>query len=286
MIANSCDMTKRLEITYNKKYDKIFLSRCCYTCPFTSIDLKDINNIDIFLLAKDSSFSHKRIPGSEASCPLDQQNICNKILPDIKTVTVGISHACNLSCYHCFFEDHKDSPDQKNLYFQLLEKIKGHNLDMIHMQSSGEVFFYYYKIKEYLKSLTVNDTKEVNFQTNGLLLSKDRLKELKKISDDTGITYTFSFSVDAITEETYKKVRGGDFEKLLTNISDTIEEFSRENIAFTFTIKEPNKHEAAEFEKFIMNKFNYSSCPTYLSFDYFDKSCQDLFLEIKTFNKC
>ena len=281
MKEKACFMNGRLEIFYNKKYNKIFLSRCCYTQPFIRLDPKDINNIDIFLLAKDDSFSHKRTLDSGPKCPIDQQDICNKILPDIKTVTVGISHACNLNCYHCFYSDHKDSPDQRNLYFQLLEKIKGHNLDVIHMHNSGEVFFYYFKIKEYLKSLTINDTKEVNFQTNGLLLSKDRLKELKKISEETGIKYTFSFSVDAITEETYKKVRGGDFEKLLNIISDAIEEFSRKNIAYTFTIKEPNKHEATEFEKFIMNKFNYSSyCPTYLSFDFYDKSCQDLFLEI------
>ena len=281
MGEKTCFMSRRLEIFYNKKYNKILLSRCCYTRPFISLDPKDINNIDIFLLAKDDVFSHKMLPETEASCPLDQQNICNKILPDIKTVTVGISHACNLSCYHCFFEDHKDSLDQKNLYFQLLEKIKGHNLDVIHMQSSGEVFFYYFKIREYLKSLTINDTKEINFQTNGLLLSKDRLKELKKISNDTGIEYTFSFSVDAITPETYKKVRGGDFEKLLNNISETIETFGQENISFSFTIKGPNKHEAVKFKKFIMNKFNYSFCPVYLSFDYFDDSCQQYFLELE-----
>ena len=279
MKERSCLMSRRLEIFY--RGNKIFLSRCCYTHPFISLDPKDINNIDIFLLAKDDSFSHKLTAEAGSKCPINQQNICNKILPDIKAVTVGISHACNLNCYHCFYTDHKDDSFQKDLYFTILERIKGHNLDMIHMHNSGEVFFYYFKIKEYLKSLSINDTKEVNFQTNGLLLNKDRLKELKKISDDTGIQYTFSFSVDAITEETYKKVRGGDFEKLLNNISDAIEEFGQENIAFTFTIKEPNKHEAAEFEKFIMNKFNYSSyCPTFLSFDFYDKSCQDLFLEI------
>ena len=276
---NLCLMDKRLEITYNDIYNVISLSRCCYTRPFVSLSLEEFKAADIFSLAVSENI-HERLPGSESSCDLEKE-FCHRILPEIKTVTVGISHACNLSCYHCFYARHTDSPFQKELYFDTLEKIKGHNLDVIHMQSSGEVFFYYFRLKKYLESLSLQDTKEVNFQTNGLLLSKGRIEELFKISKDTHIKFTFSFSVDAVTEQTYSKVRGGDFNKLLENISNTIEYFGRDAVAFSFTIKEPNKHEAAQFKDFIKSTFHYDYNPAYLSFDYFDKSCQEYFLNLE-----
>lgn len=52
MKEKACFMNRRLEIFYNKKYNKIFLSRCCYTQPFIGLDPKDINNIDIFFISK------------------------------------------------------------------------------------------------------------------------------------------------------------------------------------------------------------------------------------------
>ena len=280
-----CIMPQRLEINYCPETDSINLSRCCFLLPFATFHSREALNVEDLISFATEERIYRRIPGTEGSC-LTGEDTCNHPQPQIKVVTVGISHACNLNCYHCFFTDHKDSSFQRELYFAMLEKIKGHNLDIIHMQSSGEVFFYYYKIKEYLKSLSINDTKEVNFQTNGLLLNKDRLKELKKISEETGIKYTFNFSIDAVTKETYKKVRGGDFDKLIDNILFTIALFGKENIDYSFTIKEPNKHEAIKFKDFIKNTFGYSpKGRAYLSYDYYDKSCQDLFLEIKTFNK-
>ena len=282
-----CQMPNRLEINYNSSLKLVYLSRCCYTAPFKTLTYKEILDIDNLFSLSTKDYEHKRVPGSEASCLLAKK-ICHQPLPDIKVVTVGISHACNLNCYHCFYTSHKDDSFQKELYFTILEKIKGHNLDMIHMQSSGEVFFYYLKIKNYLMSLSTNDTKEINFQTNGLLISHNKLKELYDISMQTNVKYSFNFSIDSVTEETYKKVRGGDFDKLIDNILFTIELFGKENIEYSFTIKEPNKHEAMKFKDFIKNTFGYSSKnnPAKLSYDYFDKSCQDLFLKITSFNKC
>lgn len=282
-----CQMPNRLEINYNPSLRLVSLSRCCYTVPFKTLTYKELLDVDNLFSLSTQYYDHKRLSGSEASCSLAEK-ICHQPLPEIKVITVGISHACNLNCYHCFFTNHKDDSFQKELYFTMLEKIKGHNLDVIHMQSSGEVFFYYYKIKKYLMSLSTNDTKEINFQTNGLLLNHNRLKELYDISMQTNVKYSFNFSVDAVTKETYKKVRGGDFDKLIDNILFTIELFGKENIKYSFTIKEPNKHEAIKFKDFIGDTFGYSSKnnSAYLSFDYSDKSCQDLFLEIKTFNKC
>ena len=269
-IHNHCAMNKRLEIMYDEFTNSVQLSRCCFLDVFSCLPIEEFLKIkDIFEYSTQERKHHIK-NWAKGSCA----TICD-IQPEIKVVTVGLSRACNLNCYHCFFTSHKDSPELCDLYFETLERIKGHNLDMIHMQSSGEVFFYYIKIKEYLKSLSINDTKEVNFQTNGLLLSDKRLQELKQISEETGIKYTFNYSFDAITEETYKKVRGGDFNKLIHIFEKTLDLYGKDNVQCSFTIKEPNKHEAALFKKFFID--NYSFYAAYVTYDCFDKSCHDLF---------
>lgn len=267
-IHSYCTMDERLEIMYDEYSDHIMLSRCCYTYPFVSLPIDEFLKIKDIIQYSCEEREHKIKEAALGWCATS----C-AIKPSIKVVTVGLSRACNLRCYHCFFTKHKDHPELKQLYFDTLERIKGHQLDTIHMQSSGEVFFYYFKIKDYLKSLTLNDTKEVNFQSNGLLLNEDRIKELKQISDTTGIRYTFNYSFDAISKETYEKVRiGGDFNHLVDVFEKTLEIFGHDNTQVSFTIKKPNIHEAALFRKYFKEKYNFTR--SYVSYDLFDKDCR------------
>ncbi len=279
-VHKDCIMDKRLEIMWDEYTNRIMLSRCCYTKPFAYLPLDEFYKVKDIIKYSCVERNHKLKDSAQGWCA----TTCN-IKPEIKVVTVGLSRACNLHCYHCFFTQHEDSPELKNLYFETLEKIKGHNLEIIHMQSSGEVFFYYYKIKEYLKSLTTNDTKEVNFQSNGLLLSNERLKELKQISEQTGIKYTFNYSIDAISSETYKKIRvGGDFNKLLDIFEKTINIFGKENMMASFTIKKGNEHEAASFRKFFKDNFDFEG--TYITYDLMDKECHDFFDKLNQGDIC
>lgn len=274
-IQKECSMDKRLEIMYDEYKNQIMLSRCCYTHPFARLNIDEFLKLDDIIRFSCEERHHEVKESALGWCA----SACN-IKPEIKVVTVGLSRACNLNCYHCFFIRHKDSPEIKKLYFDTLERVKGHQLDIIHMQSSGEVFFYYFKIKEYLKTLTLNDTKEVNFQTNGLLLNNERLQELKQISENTGIRYTFNYSFDAISKETYEKVRiGGNFDHLINIFEKTLEIFKHENVQASFTIKKPNIHEAALFRKYFKEKYNFTG--TYVSYDLFDRDCHDVLNDLK-----
>ncbi|MCF0126126.1 MAG: hypothetical protein HUJ68_10315, partial [Clostridia bacterium] len=188
---------------------KINLFRCCYLEPYKSIDVSDINNIDIKELFNESL----------SLSPILQEPIkdrcfsCNNLSQKLEKISISLSRACNLNCYHCFFNEHKDTPEMKNAYFSLLEKTKGLSLEELKLTDIGEPFFYFIDTFNFLKKLSFKkDTKKIIFITNLTLLNINRIKLLKKISDITHIQYEFNVSIDGITKETYENTRiGGNF---------------------------------------------------------------------------
>ena len=192
-----CPQDKRVSLEIRFDDDgKVSLARCCFLYAFSHLTLEEYSKIDdIIDYAENSKINYAKSSNiCVAKCFLEKK---------IKQVDVGISHACNLKCLNCFFKEHKDTPEMKKAYFETLYKIKGHQLDTIMVNNGGEVFLYYKEIVEYLKSLTINDTRQVTFVTNLLLLNKERFEELKKISEKTGVSYFFLPSVDGITKESY-----------------------------------------------------------------------------------
>lgn len=248
-VFNRCVMPSRLEITYEPKGKTVCLSRCCYLYPFiVDMPIKDFLKIkDLISFAEEASnkpITKKPAYKDWCTCP------CN-ITPKIEVVTVSFSKACNLHCYHCFFNEHKDEPDTRDLQFETLEKIKGHSLEKIHLISSGEVFFYYYKVVQFLKNLTYKDTKIIDFQSNLTLLNKARIDELKSISDITGVTYNFSPSIDGITKESFEAVRiGANWEHVMENLLYLRDTFGAHNIFINFTLKKPAFSEVEQIKPF------------------------------------
>lgn len=248
-VFNRCVMPSRLEITYEPKGKTVCLSRCCYLYPFiVDMPIKDFLKIkDLISFAEEASnkpITKKPAYKDWCTCP------CT-ITSKIEVVTVSFSKACNLHCYHCFFNEHKDEPDTRDLQFETLEKIKGHSLEKIHLISSGEVFFYYYKVVQFLKSLTYKDTKIIDFQSNLTLLNKARIDELKSISDITGVIYNFSPSIDGITKESFEAVRvGAKWEQVMENLLYLRDTFGAHNIFINFTLKKPAFSEVKQIKPF------------------------------------
>lgn len=264
------DKTYSLEIRFDDD-GMISLSRCCFLYAFAHLSLEAYSKIeDIIDYAENSTINYAKSSNiCIAECHLEKK---------IKQVDVGISHACNMNCYNCFFNEHKDTPEMKKAYFDTLYKIKGHQLDTIMMNNGGEVFVYYDEIIEYLKSLTLDDTRQVTFITNLVLLNEDRLKELKQISDATGINYFFLPSVDGITKETYEATRiGGKFAKITENLRLLCDIFTPKNAVVLFTIKKPNISDAKQVEDYFKINFGLKSS---ISFDVYDKECERVYNSI------
>lgn len=267
-----CPQDKRVSLEIRFDDDgKVSLARCCFLYAFSHLTLEEYGKIDdIIDYAENSKINYAKSSNiCVAKCYLEKK---------IKQVDVGISHACNMHCLNCFFKEHKDTPEMKKAYFDTLYKIKGHQLDTIMMNNGGEVFVYYDEIIEYLKSLTPNDTRQVTFVTNLVLLNEERFKELKQISESTGVTYFFLPSVDGIKKESYEAIRlGGKFEKITENLHLLADIFGPQQAVILYTIKKPNINETKNVEKYFMDTFGIRCS---ISFDVYDKECEEKYNSI------
>ena len=260
----ACLFDKHLTICFNDASNNIELMRCCWSSCKTELSLKE------FLKIKDIIDYGSKISLVENTFGMCNENDCSKMSSSIENVQVSLLKACNLNCYHCFNTVHKDSSIKLNTY--CLNKLRSHNLNTLRLSGSGEIFVYYNSLITYLKSLNTQDFKNIKFFTNGNLLSDERLEELKNISIQTGINYIFSYSVDAVTKETYEKIRiGGDFNKVLQNIKKTISLFSKNNVFLMFTIKKPNREEAKLYPKFYKELFGFEDTHIGMNFDTLNK---------------
>ncbi len=280
----SCEYNEVMELTYKYSFssgkkcyleDVIQLSRCCLLEPEWHIGYNDlickqdiveyIHELPLLSFPREALISGHPICNN-SKCMLVDNN-------KIHTIIVGLSLACNLKCYNCWYDGcHYDSQKKKDLYFHVLYGLKGHNLNKIVLTNKGEPFFYLKETLNYLSSLSINDTKEIEAVTNGNCLNKESINLLKSISKEKGIKFSFVFSMDAVTEDTYRKTRiGGDFNKVLTNLSLCVDAFSPENILVSFTCKRTNKNEISLVRSFYEQNFGLN---TQISFDSYEPELQ------------
>ncbi len=262
--------------------DTIQISRCCLLKPEKYISFDDFMNLpDIVQYIKEIPFVDKVRTPAVPKHPMCEENKCQLLGNEkIRTVIVGLSFACNLNCYHCWYAGrHKDTPAKKALYFHTLYGLKEHNLDTIVLTNKGEPFFYLEETIDYLKTLTIKDVHNINAVTNGNCLTIESINEMAIINKTQGIKFNFLFSIDAITEETYLKTRiGGDFSLVLKNLEACIKAFGKDFVTVSFTCKMTNIHEVTKAEKFFKAKFGVK---TQISFDSYEP---DIRLRIESIN--
>lgn len=187
-----------------------------------------------------------------------------------------ISNTCNLQCIMCNGEysakvradrekqEHYKNPYDENFFRQIAPFIP-------HLKESsfsgGEVFLIkeYYRIWDMMISL--NPKIVVSATTNGNMLNEKILKYLDALS------FNVTVSMDAITEETYSKIRvNGDFNTVIKNIQ-TLSGYTKEK-GTGFSVKicpmRQNWHELPELSNFLNEKdiyFQYNTVvyPPYCS---------------------
>jgi len=168
-----------------------------------------------------------------------------------KRIIVNFDRSCNLACKSCrkkFYvmddaaKKRTSLITEKLLRSGYLEKIKG-----ITIAAMGEVFYSSY----YRQLLTAKKMRnKITIKSNGILFNKDNW-QLVVSNNIKGIDV--DISVDAATAETYRRLRGADFNILTKNL-EMLSELRRENkiekMTLNFVVQRENFIEMPDFVRF------------------------------------
>lgn len=174
-----------------------------------------------------------------------------------KHILIESSVNCNANCAMCPNDElkRKNKEMPHSLFKKIIDQCVGKDVEEIHPFMHGEPFM----VKDIFEKMKyINDklpTTKIIIFTNGALLDEEKSKKLLKIKNVKEIT----FSLDAYTEKTYKKIRKGlDFDKTKANIFNFIklnnESPTRIPTSVSMTRSIQNQHEVIPFGKFWISK--------------------------------
>jgi radical SAM protein with 4Fe4S-binding SPASM domain len=160
-------------------------------------------------------------------------------------------YACNLHCVHCAREYIEDPGVQRmsdDLYKKVIKEAAAIGTKSLGFAPWGEVFIdknIFEKIA-YARDLGILD---IRLHSNGYLVT-DAIAE--KIVD-SGVSW-ISISLDAATPETYTRVRGGDFKRAVSGLTNLISAKLRKvsslpHLRVSFVKCSENEHEAELFSR-------------------------------------
>lgn len=152
--------------------------------------------------------------------------------PPLRYVDFAINFDCNLNCEHCFTSAIKQ-PDRRKMnpddYSRVAEECM--KLGTVNFSFQGGEPLLSKNLGDIIKACRP-DCNLISVTTNGTLLTKEKVKELKKIGVDI-----FTISLDSAIAEEHDRFRGsrGSFEKTLSGIKLSLNEGLRVTLGAVVT---------------------------------------------------
>ena len=161
-------------------------------------------------------------------------------------IAIGITNRCNLDCSFC---PHRDTTRRRgdislDLLDSLVRQVSPY-ADVIDLSFDGEPFLHP-RWEECIGICHQHKVRAI-LQTNGLLMDNALAASVMRSRVDAII-----FSVDAATEETYRRLKpGGDYKKLIANVENFLRVAGgvsrRPKITIQFVRGPENRHEVSAF---------------------------------------
>ena len=168
---------------------------------------------------------------------------------EIRKLSLGIDSSCNLACKSCNACNHIIDDNHHNTITTIINKLLDsywlEKAKILIIAGMGEIFYSPY----YRQLLKTNlKRKEITIHSNGLLFNETNWQLIA----DKYETINVKISVDAATPETYKKIRGGNFDILTKNLKMISELRSQDKIKsfkLCFVVQRDNFREMPAFVK-------------------------------------
>lgn len=171
-------------------------------------------------------------------------------LPDFpKRITLELSSVCNLKCVMCprRYLESKGDLMRWSLFEKIINEVSEKQVDAIVPFFRGETLLHP-KFKDMITFIREKTSTKIQLATNALLLDKEITDFLLEIDIDF-----ISFSIDALNQETYDKIRlNGNFDLLMENVRCFLvqKEFLEKKTVVQVSATR-NKHNKNEMKSFI-----------------------------------
>jgi len=175
-------------------------------------------------------------------------------------VVVSIVNFCNLRCRHCFFSKFSKMPGYKKnemswqhwtrICDQISEQSKKNNLSILNLGTDGEPLLHS-RFLDLLRYARQKNIYPINITTNGTLLTH---KTANAIINE-GLLDVINISIDAMTQKTYQRIRGGNLMHVINNVHRLLElrsdaEGSLPKIQVNIIDQPEARHEVEAFKKY------------------------------------
>lgn len=211
-------------LNYDESDDSILCYPCCFYSgkrenafhKFKFDELSNIDNIIDYLTPYYNKAIYSLHPICKNLYNTEDDKIC--ILHDsdnkIKNIDVSFLPGCNIRCSMCKINHSQNLNHLKTAYFNILYSLKNKSLNTISLTQMGEPFLFKSETFDYLKQLTLNDTKSVKIVSNLTLLNENDIVELSKCN----VCIKILASISGIKPDTYKIIHNNDnFDKVIEN---------------------------------------------------------------------
>ncbi len=189
---------------------------------------------------------------------------------------------CNMRCKMCVhghpeLEKGYSYPGEMDFktYCRLIDECAEHNCPSIGMNHANEPLLDKDLI-ERINYATEKGIMDIHLNTNAMLLTEEMSRALL----NSGLT-RMCFSLDALSRETFEKIRiGGNYDKIMNNINTflRLRAEMKKQIPLTrvsMVLQEDNAHEAEEFKKYWVDKVDYVALQRFVPISPFEEDDSD-----------
>jgi MoaA/NifB/PqqE/SkfB family radical SAM enzyme len=175
-----------------------------------------------------------------------------------KSIRFTFDSACNLACPSCrkdFIKNTDNITNESKIILDQIYEKYGKTVESVSLSGYGDPF-YSHSMMEFLINVNkkkLPNLKHIHLHTNALLWNESNWN---KIKNSHHYISSAEISIDAASDETYKKVRrGGNWVSLIKNLNyiNTIDEIK--SVIVSFVLQKDNYHEIYDFYKIMDSIF-------------------------------